>query len=107
MAIFTISKGLHIHVGEFFASKTVYHGPKTWPWWRLVSFSWIRCPEVQKPSTTHRFWVYFRWGRKPSNYPNEWNPFHKNHLSPWVCPAAAFDISIDRREWTWVSGTKN
>lgn len=41
--------------------KAPRHGPQTWPWWRLVSFSFIRLYDVCKPSTGYRFWIYTRW----------------------------------------------
>ena len=33
------------------------HGPQTWPWWRLISFSFLN---VHAPSGLHfwRFWYY-------------------------------------------------
>lgn len=39
----------------------VKHGPQTWPWWRLASFSVVRL-EVYPPTTGYRLWVYTRWG---------------------------------------------
>jgi hypothetical protein len=49
------------------------HGPQTWPWWRLIS--WTLCDlEGHEPSTRRRLWFYTRWGC-------------------WF-----FDLFIDRRE---------
>src|ERR1043166_3330180 len=38
-----------------------HHGPQTWPWWRLVSFSWVKA-SVAAPSTGYHWWIYTRWG---------------------------------------------
>jgi len=38
------------------------HGPQVWPWWRLVSFGFVRLELVAKPSIGWRLWVYTRWG---------------------------------------------
>jgi hypothetical protein len=52
--------------------KSTGHGPRSWPWWRMISIKVYDCG-VQKPSTTTRIWYYTRW----------------------VC--GHFDLSIDRR----------
>ena len=36
------------------------HGPKTWPWWRLVWFRFLRL-DIYPPSTGYRLWIYTRW----------------------------------------------
>lgn len=40
------------------------HGPQTWPWWRLVSFSWVRLGQGINTATGRgrRIWAYTRWG---------------------------------------------
>ncbi len=40
----------------------VQYGPQTWPWWRLLSLSFLRL-EVYRPTTGYRLWAYTRWGR--------------------------------------------
>lgn len=36
------------------------HGPQVWPWWRLMSFGWVR---FGSPTFTgRRLWAYTRWG---------------------------------------------
>lgn len=37
------------------------HSPQSWPWWRWVSFNWVRL-EICKPNVGWRLWVYTRWG---------------------------------------------
>lgn len=41
------------------------HGPQTWPWWRLVKFSWVRLGQGISTSTGRgrRVWMYSRWKR--------------------------------------------
>lgn len=46
---------------RFFRSKRVYHGPRSWPWWKLVSFRLVKL-SVQAPSTGYGVWAYTRWG---------------------------------------------
>lgn len=37
------------------------HGPQVWPWWRLVTPSFISL-HVHPPSSGYRLWLYTRWG---------------------------------------------
>jgi len=37
------------------------HGPKTWPWWKLCTFSFVRLT-CELPSTGYRLWCYTRAG---------------------------------------------
>jgi hypothetical protein len=77
-------------ISDPFFSTVVFHGPKTWPWWRLVSFSFVRCGRTSDTSypRTYRLWVYFRWGRMPS-----YGTWAKD-LGPLMCPAAALDFVV-------------
>ena len=38
------------------------HGPQTWLWWRLVSFSFLA------PNWGYRLWIYSRWGALNLDY---------------------------------------
>lgn len=58
-------------IGKFkvFPSRTWYtqhtHGPKTWPWWRLVSVVAVKVSVNCSPSPlrlNHNMWFYTRWG---------------------------------------------
>lgn len=40
----------------------VAHGPQTWPWWLLFSWSYVTCEPIKKPNWAKRLWVYTRWG---------------------------------------------
>jgi hypothetical protein len=42
------------------------HGPKTWPWWRWVSFSIVKLGPVVPPSTGYALWAYTR-GKEGKN----------------------------------------
>ncbi len=54
--------GARLKAGYFFASRTVQHGPKSWPWWRLVSPSWVKLRGVTPPTEGWCLWLYTRWG---------------------------------------------
>lgn len=50
------------------------HGPQTWPWWRLLSLSFMRL-DTHVHAPTCRMWAYTRWG------------------------ALYVDVTMDRRVW--------
>lgn len=49
------------------------HGPQTWEWWRLFSFSIVELDYRDPLIRGKRLWIYSRWG------------------------AIHFDLSLDRR----------
>ena len=90
----------------YFYWPTPSHGPRTWPWWRLVTFAPVLAKPMTPPNTGHHFWIYTRWGarmlgiyfdrRGPatrirllcwlgwSSHPREAPPAHSD--SPCWCP---------------------
>lgn len=60
--ILQIKKNLRLHFNIAPTVKRVVHGPQTWPWWRLISFS-VAWPYKSKSLTyTASLWAYTRWG---------------------------------------------
>lgn len=53
----TVKLRLHRHPGR------PAHGPQAWPWWRLISFSYVRLGQGIGTSTGYgrRVWCYTRW----------------------------------------------
>lgn len=49
------------------------HGPKTWPWWRLVHVHIVRCTHdpahlFWMPPIAYNIWLYTRWGARCLTY---------------------------------------
>lgn len=34
------------------------HGPKVWPWWKLIVVKIYKCSGVTQPSTAYNVWIY-------------------------------------------------
>lgn len=56
-----LALNFRLDLGQFLMGRNMYHGPKTWPWWRLVAVRFYRA-QVNLPSTGWRIWLYTRWG---------------------------------------------
>lgn len=50
-----------VMIGASDVAHPTTHGPQTWPWWRLLSWSTSR-PWLPEGSRDYRLWLYTRWG---------------------------------------------